>query len=108
MLTPAELAAHFRTSERTVARMVADGCPSMLVGKRRRFDLAAVVKWTEARACQSSPSRRERGTSLSASTASAFIADSRRVQLRVTPSSSRPTFDPPSESASQPSQAIPG
>jgi len=29
MLTPAELAAHFRTSERTVARMVADGCPSI-------------------------------------------------------------------------------
>jgi excisionase family DNA binding protein len=50
MLTPAELAAHLRTSERTVARMVRDGCPSMLVGSRRRFDLAAVLAWTSAQA----------------------------------------------------------
>lgn len=93
MLTPAELAAHFRTSERTVARMVQDGCPSMLVGKRRRFDLAAVIKWSEARACLSSPSHRERGTLLSASTASAFTDASRRVHLRVMPSSLKRTFD---------------
>lgn len=54
MLTPAELAAHLRTSERTVSRMVIDGCPSMLVGRRRRFDLAAVTTWiTERAACQS-------------------------------------------------------
>jgi len=44
MLTPAELAAHLRTSERTVARMVVDGCPSIMVGARRRFDLPAVVR----------------------------------------------------------------
>lgn len=50
MLTAAELAAQLRTSERTVARMVADGCPSMLVGARRRFDLTEVIAWTKERA----------------------------------------------------------
>lgn len=34
VLTPAELAAHLRTSERTVSRMVAEGCPSMMVGRQ--------------------------------------------------------------------------
>lgn len=103
MLTPAELAAHLRCSERTVARMVRDGCPSMLVGKRRRFDLAAVTRWIEAQAaaCPSSHSRPERGTLLSASTASAFIDASRRVHLRVTPSSSKPTSGQPSAGASR-------
>ena len=69
MLTPAELAAHLRTSERTVARMVADGCPSILVGHRRRFDLPAVLAWASQRAeaCRSSAPRRA-GTFPSAST----------------------------------------
>ena len=34
LLTPAELAAALRVSERTVARMVLAGCPSALVGSR--------------------------------------------------------------------------
>lgn len=105
ILTAAELAAHLRTSERTIARMVLDGLPSILVGRRRRFDLAAVIRWTEARACQQSNSRQARGTSLSASTASAFIDASRRVHLRVMPGSSRQNLEAPSVNGSQPSLA---
>ena len=93
MLTPAELAAHLRTSERTVARMVADGCPSMMVGRRRRFDLAAVLRWSEerARACPQEKTAPDAGTSRSASAVDAFTAACRRVQVRVTPSASRPS-----------------
>jgi excisionase family DNA binding protein len=88
MLTPAELAAHFRVSERTVARMVDDGCPSMLVGSRRRFDLAAVTAWTQERAaCQPEKMPRDTGTPRLASAVAAYTDDCRRVQLRVMPSS---------------------
>ena len=89
MLTPAELAAHCRTSERTVARMVADGCPSMMVGKRRRFDLAAVTRWMESRACQSAKTPLAVGTQRLASAAGAFTDACRNVQLRAMPSASR-------------------
>jgi excisionase family DNA binding protein len=107
MMTPAELAAHLRVSERTIARMVTDGCPSILVGARRRFELAAVKEWAAQRAkeCQSSNSRQVRGISLSASTVSALIADSRRVQLRVRPGNSKPNSDSPSSVVSLPSLA---
>lgn len=91
MLTPAELAAHLRASERTVARMVADGCPSMLVGARRRFDLAAVTAWITERADQCRPAKTPMagGTPRSASAAVAFTDASRRVHLRVMPSGSK-------------------
>lgn len=93
MLTPAELAAHLRTSERTVARMVADGCPSMLVGARRRFDLAAVTDWITQRAdqCQSARTPMAATTPRSASAVGAFTDASRRVHLRVMPSASKPS-----------------
>ena len=93
MLTPAELAAHLRVSERTVTRRVADGCPSMLVGARRRFDLAAVTAWTQERAtpCRSAEMPKAAGTRRSVSAASAFIDASRKVQLRVMPSVSKPS-----------------
>lgn len=92
MLTPAELAAHLRTSERTVARMVLDGCPSMLVGKRRRFDLAAVIAWTQQRSveCQSEKTPPGVGTQRLASAAAAYTAACRQVQLRVMPSAPKP------------------
>lgn len=89
MLTPAELAAHLRVSERTVARMVLDGCPSMLVGSRRRFDLPTVLAWTTERACQPAKTPRADGTQKRASAASAFTDASRRVQLRVMPGASK-------------------
>jgi excisionase family DNA binding protein len=92
MLTPAELAAHLRTSERTVARMVLDGCPSMLVGKRRRFELAAVIAWAQERsaACQSEKTPAGVGTQRLASAAAAYTAACRQVQLRVMPSAPKP------------------
>lgn len=88
MLTPAELAAHLKISERTVARMVNDGCPSMLARKRRRFDLAAVLAWmqTEGARCQSEKTPKADGMPRLASTAGAFTAACRQVQLRVMPS----------------------
>ena len=90
VLTSAELAAHLRTSERTVARMVAEGCPSMLVGRRRRFLLPAVLDWTQSRAtCLSDKTTRDAGTQRPASAVAAFTADFRRAALRVTPSASK-------------------
>lgn len=86
MLTPAELAAHLRASEKTVSRMVRDGCPSIMVGSRRRFDLPAVLRWAEERACQSSKTPMAAGKSLSASTVNAYTAASRQVHLRAMPS----------------------
>lgn len=93
MLTPAELAAHLRTSERTVARMVADGCPSMLVGRRRRFDLEAVTAWMtdRAAACQSERTIKAAGTLKPASPVADFTDACRKVQLRVMPSALRPS-----------------
>lgn len=87
-LTPAELAAHFRVSERTVARMVDEGCPSMLVGRRRRFDLADVRAWMEQRAaeCRSEKTPTGDGTPKHASAAADFTAAYRKAQLRVMPS----------------------
>jgi excisionase family DNA binding protein len=92
MLTPAELAAHLRTSERTVARMILDGCPSMLVGSRRRFDLPAVTRWIQERATSCPPDKTIKavGTPKHASAVAAFTADCRKVQLRVMPSESQP------------------
>lgn len=88
MLTPAELAAALRVSERTVARMVIDGCPSMLVGSRRRFDLAAVTAWCTARAkagpqVKALPVTSSRQASVDAN---AYTDACRRMRLRVMPS----------------------
>jgi excisionase family DNA binding protein len=92
MLTPAELAAALKVSERTVARMVMDGCPSMLVGSRRRFDLTAVITWTIQRAesCPQEKTTLAAGTQRSASTVNAFIDASRKVRVRVMPSVLKP------------------
>ena len=92
MLTPAELAAHCRCSERTIARMVSDGCPSMLVRKRRRFDLAAVTAWMqEQSACPPEKTLKAAGTPKPALAAAAFTDAFRSVQLRVMPSASKPS-----------------
>jgi excisionase family DNA binding protein len=92
MLTPAELAAELRTSERTIARMVADGCPSLLVGSRRRFDRAAVLAWAQERAaCQFVKTPKAAGTLKHASGVDAFTAACRQVQLRVMPSGQNQT-----------------
>lgn len=92
MLTPAELAAHCRVSERTVARMVGEGCPSMLIGKRRRFDLAAVTEWMRERgaaACPSDKTTPAATTQKFASAGAAYTADFRKAHLRVMPSGSK-------------------
>lgn len=89
--TPAELAAYLRVSERTVARMVADGCPSILPRGRRRFRVADVVQWMESRACQPEKTPKADGTPKRASLDAAFIDASRSVRLRVMPSGSKPS-----------------
>ena len=93
MLTPAELAAELRISERTVARMVLDGCPSFMVGRRRRFDLATVTVWTQERekSCRFAATPVVVGTPKSVSAANAFIDASKKVQFRVMPRNSKLT-----------------
>ena len=88
MLTPAELAAHIRASERTVARMVIDGCPSMLAGHRRRFDLAEVTAWMQRRAaeCRSEETQRAAGMQRPALAVAGYTDACRRVQVRAMPS----------------------
>jgi excisionase family DNA binding protein len=90
MLTPAELAATLRTSERTVARMVLDGCPSLMVGSRRRFELSAVLQWTREKAsCQPDKTPTAAGTPKHASAVAAFTDAYRQVQVRVMPKGSQ-------------------
>lgn len=93
LLTPEDLAAHLRVSVRTVARMVDDGCPSILAGRRRRFDLATVTQWMQGRAieCRSDRTPKDAGTPRLAFDAADFTAASRRVQLRAMPSASKPS-----------------
>jgi excisionase family DNA binding protein len=86
-LTPAELAAALRSSERTIARMVSEGCPSVLVGKRRRFELIAVTEWAGERAkCQSERIRPAGGTPRHVSAGAAFTDAFQKAHLRVMPS----------------------
>jgi excisionase family DNA binding protein len=89
LLTPAELAAQLRIGERTVARMVADGCPSQLVGRRRRFDLADVLAWNQSRECPSVKTPKVAGTPRPALPESVFTDASRQVHLRVMPGASK-------------------
>jgi hypothetical protein len=90
LLTPADLAATLRVSERTIARMTADGCPSLLVRARRRYDLTQVTVWITERAyqCPSVKTPPATGTPRPASAVDAFTGAYRRAALRVMPSSS--------------------
>jgi excisionase family DNA binding protein len=88
-MTPAELAATLRISERTVSRMVIDGCPSLLVGARRRFVLADVIAWTKERACQSATAPMAVGMRRPSSTPNAFTEACRNVKLRVQPGAAK-------------------
>ena len=58
MLTPAELAAHYKVSERTISRLTADGMPSRLVGRHRRYDLAETDAWHVSRPVPEAPKTR--------------------------------------------------
>ena len=91
MLTTAQLAAAMNVSTSTVARWNAEGCPCEWAGSRRRYDLAAVKEWNRGRQCQSEKTPMAAGMQRYASAVAAFTDDSRRVQLRVTPSASRPS-----------------
>jgi excisionase family DNA binding protein len=92
-LTPAELAARLRVSVSTVRRMVADGCPFIIVGRRRRYLHSQVRAWCQERAhlCLSAPTPPASSMSKSASAVSAFTGACRQVQVRVMPSSSKPS-----------------
>ena len=48
-LSKAEVAAHYGFTPRTVERWVFDGCPSRLLGGRRRFLLSEVDDWLNRR-----------------------------------------------------------
>jgi phage terminase Nu1 subunit (DNA packaging protein) len=89
--TGAELAALLRCSERTVARLVIDGMPSILVRGRRVYDAAECLRWMRERdaaaPCPSDKTQKAAGTLRSASVVGAFTDACRRAQLRVMPSS---------------------
>jgi excisionase family DNA binding protein len=89
LLTPAQLAAYLNTSERTIARMLIDGCPSLLVGCRRRFDIADVTAWTLEQSCRRAKMKMDDGMPRRALVDAAFTDACRRVQVRVTPSLSK-------------------
>ena len=92
MLTASELASALRTSERQIQRHTSSGMPFQPIGARgKRYILAECQQWLkEAFGCRSKDSNQARGTLLSASTASEYTAASRRQQLRVMPSNSKP------------------
>lgn len=93
MLTPAELAAHLRISERQVQRLAAAGMPRIPVGVRGvRYDPAACEAWLQQNIeCLSSKPKPAATRSLSASAVSAFTEGYRRAQLRVMPSTLKPS-----------------
>lgn len=101
MLTAAQLAAALSISERQVHRLSAAGLPSIPIGARgRRYDQQECQQWLrENQECLSSAPRKAAMRSVSASAINAYTAASRRVQVRVTPSSSRPNSDEPSATA---------
>jgi hypothetical protein len=105
-MTPAELAAALGISTRQVQRLESAGLPFTPVGVRKKdYDLAACRAWLQANRdtiaqCLSTRPRTVDSTSMSASAASAFIAASRRVQLRTMPSSAKPSCEPRSGEAS--------
>ncbi len=86
MMTPAELAAYYKVSEKTIARMTADGMPSRLIGARRRYDLAEVEAWTKERACRPGKPLAICSTRKPASSGSAYTDFCRKVRVRVMPS----------------------
>jgi phage terminase Nu1 subunit (DNA packaging protein) len=96
MLTPAELAAHYRVSTRQVQRWRAAGMPCVPVGARAvRYDPAQCEVWLRAahsaQECPANPHQPAAGKSLSASAASAYTAAYRRAHLRVMPSAAKPS-----------------
>lgn len=93
-LTRAQLAAAMGVSDSTIARWLRAGLPHTPVGLRgKRFDLAEVRAWLreQYQPCQSGQTSKGVGTSASWSMASAFTESSRRLQLRVMPSASKPS-----------------
>lgn len=93
MLTQAGIAAALGISTRQVQRLVAAGMPCTPVGIRdKRYDADECKSWLRANpTCLSSHSPTAASRSLSASTISAYTDICRRVQLRVTPSESKPS-----------------
>lgn len=104
MLTAAQLASALGVSERQVHRLSASGLPSTPVGLRgRRYDFDECQRWLrENYACQSNERRTAATRSVSASAISAYTAAYRRVQVRVTPSTSKLNSEPPSAAERSP------
>lgn len=101
MLTPSELAVALRISERQVQRYTSAGMPCQPVGVRgKRYDLESCKDWLKDNyKCLSNQPKAEAGRSVSASAVNEFTAACRQAQLRVRPSSSKPSCDQPSHEA---------
>lgn len=89
-LTTEQLAVRLGVSSRQIQRLATLGLPSIPVGARaRRYDPVACEEWLQANRellCPSTQRPPAAGKSLSASAASAFTDECRRVRLRVMPS----------------------
>lgn len=96
MLTPESLASALSISSRQVQRLRSAGMPCIPVGSRAvRYDLQACTHWLQSHpeALCPTPSTNAAATkSLSASIVSAYTDACRKVQLRVTPSASSPSY----------------
>ena len=84
-LTITELAFRLKVSESTIRRMMQNGCPYLLAGKRPRFDLIKVNSWREQQ-CQSEKMPLAVGMSNSASIVKGFTDAYQKARLRVMPS----------------------
>jgi excisionase family DNA binding protein len=86
-MTLTQLAADLKVSERTVYRLLGDGCPHLRVRKQIRFDPIRVREWMECRYEKTKPVT---GTSRFATNVSGFTNAFQRVRLRTMPSGSKP------------------
>ena len=95
-LTRQQLCAKLQTSESTIRRMEHDGMPFIPVGKRgKRYNLAEVLEWSKRnRQCPSGSTTKIVEMSKFKLTADAYIASCQPGRLRVTPSKSKPDFEP--------------
>ena len=86
LLTITQLAAHLQVSERTVYRLVDDGCPHLRVRKGFRFRMDRVEEWLE---CRSEKTKPDTGTSRFVTNVSEFTNAFQRVRLRTMPRGSK-------------------
>lgn len=94
-LTRQQLCAELGVSESTVRRWEQGGLPCTPIGTRnKRYDLAECKAWLRSTPCPTGSTKTAVATSPSSSTVAALTDAYRRAQLRVMPSSLKPSSSP--------------